>query len=104
MWQKIQKHVGKLIEIMGKLGNIVSTTKISNSMNVLENSFASRQANFVPTTSPEVDKQENIDRKHFGQQYLPRHWFIACTGLFWDRFVVQNITPRAVNKDISNIL
>ena len=48
---------------MGKLGNIVSATKMF--LNFLGNIFASREANFVSTTMvPEVGKQGKIDRKH----------------------------------------
>ena len=48
---------------MGKLGNIVSATKML--LNLLGNIFASWEASFVSATMfPEVDKQGNIDRKH----------------------------------------
>ena len=54
--ENIWKHVGKL-------GNIVSATKIF--LNLLENIFAAREANFVSATMfPKVSKQGNIDRKH----------------------------------------
>ena len=47
---------------MGKLGNIVSVTKIF--LNLLGNIFASREANFVfATMFPVVGKQGNMDRK-----------------------------------------
>ena len=48
---------------MGKLGNIVSATKMF--LNLLGNIFASWEANFVSETMfLEVGKQGNIDRKH----------------------------------------
>ena len=48
---------------MGKLGNIVSATKMF--LNLLGNIFASWETNFVSATVfPEVGKQGNIDRKH----------------------------------------
>ena len=48
---------------MGKLGNIVSATKMF--LNLLGNIFASWEANFVSATMfPEVGRQGNIDRKH----------------------------------------
>ena len=48
---------------MGKLGNIVSATKLF--LNLLGNIFASWEANFVSTTMfPDVGNQGNIDRKH----------------------------------------
>ena len=50
-----QKHVGKL-------GNIVSATKMF--LNLLGNIFASWKANFFSATMfPEVGKQENNDRE-----------------------------------------
>ena len=48
---------------MVKLGNIVSATKMF--LNLLENIFASWEANFVSVTMfPEVGKQGSIGRKH----------------------------------------
>ena len=48
---------------MGKLGNIVSSTKMF--LNLLRNIFASWEANSVSATMfTEVDKQGNIDKKH----------------------------------------
>ena len=48
---------------MGKLGNIVSATKMF--LNLLGNIFASWEANFVSATMfSEVGKQGNTDRKH----------------------------------------
>ena len=48
---------------MGKLGNIVSATKIF--LNLLGNTFASWEANFVfAKMFSEVDKPGNIGRKH----------------------------------------
>ena len=47
---------------MGKLGNIVSATKMF--LNLSGNIFASREANFVSATMfPEVGKLRNMDRK-----------------------------------------
>ena len=48
---------------MGKLGNIVSATKMF--LNFLGNIFASWEANLVfATMFPEVGKQGNVGRKH----------------------------------------
>ena len=48
---------------MGRLGNIVSATKMF--LNFLGSIFASWEANFVSATMfPEVGKQENISREH----------------------------------------
>ena len=48
---------------MGKLGNIVSATKMF--LNVLGSIFASQEANFVSAIMfPEVGKQGNIGKKH----------------------------------------
>ena len=48
---------------MGKLGNIVSATKMF--LNLLGKIFASWEANFVHATLfPEVGKHGNIGRKH----------------------------------------
>ena len=59
----IRKHVGKL-------GNIVSATKMF--LNLLGNNFASWEANFVSATMfPEVGKQGNIDRKHVSATLFP---------------------------------
>ena len=47
---------------MGKLGNIVSATKMF--LNLLGNIFASWEANFVSSTMfPRVGKLGNMDRK-----------------------------------------
>jgi hypothetical protein len=50
---------------VGKLGNILSATKMF--LNLLENIFASQEANFVSTDMqqcfPEAGKLGNIDRK-----------------------------------------
>ena len=47
---------------MGKLGNIVSATKMF--LNLLGNIFSSQEANFVSATMfPGVDKQGNMVRK-----------------------------------------
>ena len=56
-------RAGNTSKHVGKLGNIVATTKMF--LNSLENIFSSWEANFVSaTTFPEVDKQGNTDRKH----------------------------------------
>ena len=48
---------------MGKLGNIVSATKMF--LNLLGNIFASWEANYISATMfPEVGKQGNVVRKH----------------------------------------
>ena len=62
---------------MGKLGKIVSTTKMF--LNLLGNIFASWEANFVSATMfPEVGKQGNIDRKHnVSATMFP----VVCPGL-----------------------
>ena len=53
-------HISKRV---GKLGNIVSTTKMF--LNLLGNIFASWKINFVTATMfLEVGKQGSIDRKH----------------------------------------
>ena len=47
---------------MGKLGNVVSTTKMF--LNFFGNIFASQEANFLSATMfPEMGKQGNINRK-----------------------------------------
>ena len=56
-------RVGNIWKHVGKLGNIVSATKMF--LNLLGNIFASWEANFVSATMfPEVGKQGNINRKH----------------------------------------
>ena len=55
---------------MGKLGNVVSTTKMF--LNFLGNIFASQEANFVSATMfPEVGKQGNINRKDVSATMFP---------------------------------
>ena len=56
-------RAGNIWKHVGKLGNIVSATKMF--LNLLGNIFASWETNFVSATMfTKVGKQGNIDRKH----------------------------------------
>ena len=62
-WENNVSRVGNISKHVGKLGNIVSATKMF--LNLLRNIFASWEANSVSATMfTEVDKQGNIDKKH----------------------------------------